>query len=443
MSKSRSRRLCVVTVAVTLAVGTVVLFATAGGAAPHVTPPGPIETPAQTQDACGAVTGLRARCEAVQFLDPGPAAVSALARPDRGRGTTTSTSSTTTSSTTTSSMPVTTTSTTSGGTISCSTAHAGYTPCDLQSAYSLPSQSAGKHETVAIVDAYNDPNAEADLGTYRTTFGLPACTTANGCFRKVTETGGTRYPTGNVGWSEEISLDVDMVSAACPNCHILLVEAASNNLSDLLAAENEAAALGANSISNSWTATEFSTETSYDSYFHHNIPITASTGDTGYGVGWPAASPYVTAAGGTSLSRAANARGWSETAWSGTGSGCSAYEAKPAWQTNTGCANRAVADVSAVADPNTGVATYDSYGESGWLVFGGTSVASPIIASVYALAGNGAAVITPAYAYANQAALNDVTSGSNGTCAVSDLCTAGPGYDGPTGLGTPDGTGAF
>jgi subtilase family serine protease len=307
----------------------------------------------------------------------------------------------------------------------------------------LPSQSRGAGETVAIVDAYNDPNVEADLGVYRATYGLSACTTANGCFRKVSETGGTRYPSGNVGWSEEISLDVEMVSAACPNCHILLVEANSNSLGDLLTAENEAAALGANTVSNSWAATEFNGEANYDSYFAHNIPITASTGDSGYGVGWPAASPDVTAAGGTSLTRATNARGWSETAWSGAGSGCSAYEKKPTWQNDPGCANRTVADVSAVADPNTGVATYDSYGESGWLVFGGTSVASPLIASVYALAGNGSGMTSASYAYAHRSALNDVTSGSTGSCGGSYLCTAGPGYDGPTGLGTPNGTGAF
>jgi subtilase family serine protease len=317
----------------------------------------------------------------------------------------------------------------------------------LQSAYALPSATAGTGETVAIVDSYNDPNAQADLAVYRSTYGLGACTTANGCFRQVNELGGTRgFPESNPGWAEEISLDVDMVSAACPNCHILLVEANSNGLGDLLTAENEAAALGANVISNSWVMSEFGAtsnslaETAYDSYFDHNIPITAAAGDGGYGVAWPAASPYVTAVGGTSLTPASNARGWSETAWSGTGSGCSAYEAKPAWQTDTGCANRTINDVSAVADPNTGVATYDSYRESGWLVFGGTSVATPIIASVYALAGNNPA---PGYAYTHTAGLNDVTSGSDGTCTVTYLCTAGPGYNGPTGIGTPNGIGAF
>ena len=189
----------------------------------------------------------------------------------------------------------------------------------------------------------------------------------------------------NTGWAEEISLDVDMVSAACPYCHILLVEATNNSLINLLTAVNTAAALHANAISNSWDAGEFSTESSYDGYFNHpGIPITVSSGDSGFGAEWPATSPNVTAVGGTSLVRDGSTRGWSESVWSGAGSGCSAYEAKPAFQTDTGCTKRTAADVSAVADPNTGVATYDSYGEPGWLVFGGTSVAAPIVASVYA-----------------------------------------------------------
>ncbi len=186
--------------------------------------------------------------------------------------------------------------------------HAGFTPCDVRAAYALPAAPAGAGQTVAIVDAYDAPKAEADLGVYRAAYGLGACTTANHCFRKVSQTGGTRYPRGNVGWAEEISLDIDMVSATCPNCHILLVEANSNNLGDLLTAEHEAVVLGANVISNSWAASEFSSEATYDSYFNQNIPITASTGDDGYGVGWPAASPYVTAVGGTSLTRAATPR---------------------------------------------------------------------------------------------------------------------------------------
>ncbi|GAC1378218.1 MAG: peptidase S8 [Ktedonobacteraceae bacterium] len=325
---------------------------------------------------------------------------------------------------------------------------AGYNPPDLQSAYSLPSSTAGSGQTVGIVDAYDDPNAESDLGVYRSTFGLSACTTANGCFRKVNQSGGTKYPRANGGWAQEISLDLDMVSAVCPNCHILLVEASSSSLTNLGTAVNEAAKLGATEISNSYGGGESSSDTSYDaSYYNHpGIAITVSSGDSGYGVQYPAASQYVTAVGGTTLNRASNTRGWSETAWSSAGSGCSAYDPKPSWQTDAGCSKRTVADVSADADPNTGVSVYDSYsyqGQSGWLVFGGTSVASPIIASVYALAGNAASVTYGSYPYSHTSSLNDVTSGSNGSCGGSYLCTAGPGYDGPTGLGTPNGTGGF
>jgi subtilase family serine protease len=454
MTRSRSRRLQVAGLAATLVALVGVVGGAASGAAVHGARGQ--DVPVQTRPVCGPVSGRHVRCAAVQVLNPD--ALGRKVHDSRHRATTTttrastttstsstttSTSTSTTSTSTTTSVPGPTTSTTSVGSTSCTTAHAGLTPCDLRGAYALPSSAAGAGETVAIVDAYNDPNAEADLGTYRAAYGLSACTTTNGCFHKVDQNGGANYPSANTGWAEEISLDLDMVSAACPNCHILLVEANSNNLSDLLTAEQAAAALGANAISNSWAANEFSYETLYDSYFNLKIPITASSGDSGYGVGWPAASPYVTAVGGTSLTRATNARGWSETAWSGSGSGCSAYETKPAWQTDTGCPNRTVADVSAVADPNTGVATYDSYNASGWLVFGGTSVAAPIIASVYALAANGATITSPAYAYAHPSALFDVTSGTNGNCGGSYLCTARPGYDGPTGLGTPDGTAAF
>ena len=329
----------------------------------------------------------------------------------------------------------------------------GYGPPDLQSAYSLPSATAGSGKTVAIVDAYDDPNAAADLATYRAQFGLPACTTASGCFEKVNQEGQQgSYPAPDAGWATEESLDVDMVSAVCPSCHILLVEANSNSGSDMYAAEDEAVALGAKYVSNSWTSSEYSGETQADQYFNHpGVVITAAAGDSGYGVNYPAASPYVTAVGGTTLTKDSGVpRGWTETAWGsasggeGTGSGCSQYEPKPAWQHDSGCANRTVADVSAVADPNTGVAMYDSYSQSGWLVVGGTSVATPVIASTYALAGAPEQGTNPAsYPYLHSTGLNDVTSGADGTCTPSYLCTAGPGYDGPTGLGTPDGVTAF
>jgi len=323
----------------------------------------------------------------------------------------------------------------------------GYVPADLQSAYKLPSGTAGGGRTVAIVDAYDDPTAESDLGVYRSTFGLPACTTANGCFRKIDQRGGTSYPRKDAGWAAEISLDLDMVSAVCPNCKIVLVEADSNSFANLGAAENEAASLTPTAISNSWGGSDTSDAT-YGAYFNHpGIAVTVSSGDGGYGVEYPASSHYVTAVGGTSLTRASTTRGWAETAWSGAGSGCSAYNLILSGQTtvNTGCAKRAVADVSADADPNTGVSVYDTtryQGQQGWLVFGGTSVAAPVIASVYALAGN-TATIDNNYPYAHTSALFDVTTGSNGTCPTSQWCHAGTSWDGPTGLGTPNGTGAF
>ncbi|MFE3161896.1 peptidase S8 [Streptomyces sp. NPDC059224] len=333
----------------------------------------------------------------------------------------------------------------------------GYSPTSLRTAYGLTSAAAsnGSGETIAIVDAYNDPNAETDLATYRSYYGLSACTTANGCFKKVSQTGSTTsLPSSDAGWSEEISLDLDMASAICPNCNILLVEAKSATMANLGTAVNEAVTLGAKFVSNSYGGSESSSDTSYDSsYFNHTgVAITVSAGDEGYGAEYPAASKYVTSVGGTKLSTSSNSRGWTETVWKtssteGTGSGCSAYDAKPTWQTDTGCTKRMISDVSAVADPATGVSVYDSYGvTAGWYTFGGTSVSAPIIAGVYALAGNPSSGSYPAkfpYAYAGTSSLNDVTSGNNGTCPTSYYCTATTGYDGPTGWGTPEGVAAF
>jgi hypothetical protein len=316
----------------------------------------------------------------------------------------------------------------------------GLGPADLASAYKLGAGGVG--QTVAIVDAQDDPNAESDLATYRSTFGLPACTTANGCFRKVNQTGGTTYPAADAGWAGEISLDVDMVSAICPSCHILLVEATSPTTANLGAAVNEAVALGAKFVSNSYGGGDGTASSAYN---HPGVAITASTGDSGFEVEYPASDQHVTAVGGTSLTRDASARGWSESAWSGAGSGCSTIQPKPSWQTAaTSCARKANADVSAVANPATGVAVYQTFGATGFTVYGGTSVSSPIIASVYALAGTPAAGTYPAsYPWAHTGNLFDVTTGSNGTCTPAVLCHAGVGWDGPTGLGTPNGVAAF
>jgi subtilase family serine protease len=323
----------------------------------------------------------------------------------------------------------------------------GYGPSDLQSAYSLPSATRGMHETVAVVDGYDDPTAEQDLGVYRSQFGLPACTTANGCFRKVDQSGGNSFPVPDGGWGQEISLDLDMVSAVCPNCHILLVEATTTSMANLGAAVDTAVKLGADAVSNSYGGPDAS-DRDYGRYYHHNgVAITASAGDGGYGVSYPASSKWVTAVGGTTLARASSARGFAETAWNDGGSGCSS-ENTTTWQpaATTGCQGRAVADVSAVADPATGVAVYDSYAfqdTSGWLTFGGTSASSPIVAGIYALAGNTASIDNGSYLWAHHTWLRDVTSGSNGTCSTKQWCNARAGWDGPTGWGTPDGVEAF
>jgi hypothetical protein len=331
---------------------------------------------------------------------------------------------------------------------------AGLSPADLQDAYGFQSSSAGMRQTVAVVTAYDDPTAETDMGTYRSEYGLPSCTTADECFSKVNQAGGTSYPAANPQWTLVTAQSLDMISAVCPNCHILLVEAdstsitstASGTASDLGQAEDEAVALGAKFITNTFFTPEFNGETADDVYFDHpGVEITAADGlNTGYGTFYPAASPYVTAVGGTTLTASSTApRGWTETAYSGTGSGCSPYEAKPLWQADTGCSTRTLNDVSAVADnDDSPVALYDTT-SGGWVTGGGQAVAAAIIAAAYALAGTPAADSNPmSYLYANVAGLNDITTGSDGTCspAPAYYCTAGTGYDGPTGLGTPAST---
>jgi len=334
---------------------------------------------------------------------------------------------------------------------------AGYGPADLRSAYNLTQASAeaGRGQTIAVVDAFDDPKAASDLALYRSQYHLPPCTVASGCFRKVNQAGqASPLPraAGTTGWDEEESLDLDMVSAICPNCRIVLVEAKSAGIRDLGTGVNAAVLLGAKFVSNSYGGAETASDTADDAaYFNHpGVAVTAAAGDSGYGVGYPAASRYVTSVGGTSLAhRSGTARGWSESVWNdssgASGSGCSADEAKPSWQTDTGCSRRTDNDVAADADPGTGVAVYDTYrGNTGWQVFGGTSAAAPIIAGTYALAGPPGSGAYPAeYPYQHTSRLNDVTSGRDGSCGGSYLCTASAGYDGPTGWGTPNGTGAF
>jgi hypothetical protein len=405
--------------------------------------------------------------------------------------------------------------------------HFGLRPADLHSAYSLPAD-ASSAQTIAIVDSYNDPTAEEDLRTYSQAFGLPACESSTGCFRQVNEKGESSesrlpFPRTTLaledaergseleqyeaeearGWDGEISLDIETAHAVCENCHILLVEAASPSDGDLDEAEQTAAALGANEISNSWGGPEASRE-DVGAFDHPGTVITAATGDDGY-LNWelvngeqsererrelehadyPASSPDVVAVGGTSLELSVGG-GWAgEKVWNdrygATSGGCSDLFTAPAWQqavsdwAQVGCGSeRAAADISADADPRSGVATYDSQAKSGecqytsephWCTVGGTSLSSPLVAAVFALAGGAHGVAYPAQTLYERAAgdpatLHDVTEGSSGRCETPEACTyaqeaseskctglliclAGAGYDGPSGLGTPDGLAAF
>jgi subtilase family serine protease len=318
-------------------------------------------------------------------------------------------------------------------------------PAQVRAAYGLNGTS-GAGRTVAIVDAYGYPNLERDLTIYRNYYGMPACTTANHCLTIIDQNGGTSLPRTDVGWSQEQALDVDAVSATCPDCKILVVQAKSSSFANLGTAVNTAARTpGVVAISNSYGGGD-APDTTYGKYYNHpGIAVTASTGDNGYqGGSYPASSSYVTAVGGTTLQMNGTTR-VGETVWSGAGSGCSTYNTAVAGASTfgTGCAKRAMADVSAAADPNTGglsVYAPTSTRSSTWSQYGGTSESSPIIASVYALAGGGYSNTTP---YSHPGSLNDVVSGSNGPCPTSQWCNARAGWDGPTGLGTPNGTGAF
>ena len=328
----------------------------------------------------------------------------------------------------------------------------GYGPADLRSAYALPA-TGGSGQTVAVVDMGDDPTAEADLAVYRATYGLPPCTTANGCFRKVNEQGAAGPLPPDFGWDVEISLDLDMASAACSACRLLLVESDQPTLQDLAAAVDSAVAQGANEVSNSYGAEESGDMQPLETHYNHpGVAILAGSGDGGYGVpNYPAVFPSVIAVGGTTLNKATNTRGWRESAWKGTSSGCSAWIAKPSWQHDPNCPGRMTADVAANADPQTGPAVYDTDNQQpGWLVGGGTSASSPFIAGVIALAGNPQSFPNASYLYAHANALHDITTGGNGgnsitafDCGGDYQCNALPGYDGPTGNGTPNGIAAF
>ena len=361
-----------------------------------------------------------------------------------------------------------------GGTaISSSKPFPGFqTPQRLRELYELPEETAaGSTQTVAVVDAFDDPTAEADLEVFSKQFGLPACTAANGCFKKVNQKGQSApLPPVDGGWASEISIDVQMAHAICQSCHIVLVEAKTEEFSDLGAGVNAAVSLGATEVSNSYGSAEEAGEKELESgsYNHPGVVITASSGDCGYlnrgcpeevqeGTEFPADSPHVVAVGGTSVHESGGV--WTSTVWKDGGSGCSVVFSAPFWESGiagfaaTGCASgRSVADVAAVGDPNTGVDVYDSTpeftgGPTGWGVWGGTSVAAPIVAAEFALAGGAQGVSYPAatlYAHAAEAGdFYDVTSGTNGTCGGATICKATAGYDGPTGIGSPVGLEGF
>jgi alpha-tubulin suppressor-like RCC1 family protein len=339
----------------------------------------------------------------------------------------------------------------------------GYDPQDLQSAYKIPT-SGGEDETIALVDAYGYPTAEEDLAVYREKYGLPPCTKANGCFKKVNQAGEeANYPATNSGWDAESALDIEMVSAACPHCHIMLAEA-DNDEYGLHGTVETAARLGASEISNSYGSNEEycgeECEENALAYDQPGIRVFVSSGDSGYDneggvVGerrapdFPADLPSVIAVGGTVLHKASNARGWTEEAWSKAGSGCTSLWPKPAWQQDGGCATRMDDDVAAVAACESPVSTYSpevvgSKTKSGWRLICGTSVSSPLVAGIEAHASDYARSLPGAEAfYEDPGGLFDVTAGSNGKCTPPEehayYCNARAGYDGPTGLGTPDG----
>jgi subtilase family serine protease len=325
----------------------------------------------------------------------------------------------------------------------------GLSAVQLRSAYHATTAGSAK---VAVVTAYGDPGIKDDLDKYSRTMGLPVLPTCSSksqtsCFEKTDQRGGQRFPRTDAGWGLETALDVEAVHAMCPGCRVELVQADTAGTADLLAAVDQAVASGAQVVSMSWGGAEFSGQTTYDRHFQApNVTFVASSGDSGFGTSWPAASNQVIAVGGTHLQLGPNGRA-AETVWAGSGSGCSRYETKPAWQHDTGCGKRMVADVSAAADPATGAAVTTSLspGGAGWFTVGGTSLAAPLVAGLVGLAGGGnhATIAKQLYASIGTARLYDVNSGRNGSCSPSYFCSGVLGYDGPTGVGTPNGPAVF
>jgi PKD domain/Subtilase family len=382
----------------------------------------------------------------------------------------------------------------------------GFTPSQLAGAYGYDPHGGGSGQTVAIVDAFDDPNIASDLEQFDSQYELGPCNEANGCFRKVGQTGRREVlpAADKTGWSVEIALDVEAVRGACPNCKILLVEAENTLFTNLAASVNEAASLGATEISNSYGGAEGPSAALENAYNHPGVVIAAATGDLGWD-GWvgfpaperpnvPSSLPTVVSVGGTSLALTESGARASETVWNGngplnedeylegvTGGGCSLVFTAQPWQRSvpgygaTGCdGSRLSADVAAVADPLTGFDIFDSYDcgaecerfrdGANWLTIGGTSLSTPLITAQYALAGGADGVAYPAltlYGHLGGSALFDVTQGGNGYCDDGEACgvnaffeegldcegttacNAAPGFDGPTGVGTPSSLALF
>lgn len=315
----------------------------------------------------------------------------------------------------------------------------GLTPAQLRKAYGATGSGSAR---LAIVDAYGDRNLAADLTAYAKAFGLSApqaCTRAaqTGCYEQTNQRGAATMPASNQGWAEETALDVEAAYAVCPGCRLTVVATDTASTANLLAGVDRAVQSGAAFVSMSWGGPESRTQLTWDKHFAvAGVTFVASSGDDGYGVSWPASAPGVVAVGGTSLRLSSNGSRQSETAWSGSGSGCSAVEAKPAWQHDTGCSRRTVADLAAVADPATGAAIYTTAG-GGWITVGGTSLAAPVVTALAALAGVSNTTALAQAVYTTAAShWHDVTIGQNGSCSPAYLCTAISGYDGPTGRGS-------
>jgi subtilase family serine protease len=328
----------------------------------------------------------------------------------------------------------------------------GLTPAQIRKAYGFDQiANGGAGQVIAIVVAYDHPHVERDLERFSSTFGLPPCAPSNGCFQKIYASG--KKPGAKNVWGLESALGVQWAHAIAPEARLMLVEAPSDLLSDMLHAVNVAVRNGASVVSMSWGAPEFAGELANDNRFvAPGVTFFAAAGNSGTGTLYPAASPNVVGIGGTTLTLDANGNYLGETAWAGSGGGQSLFETAPAYQYNLPIPNnpglrRGIPDVAYNANPDSGFAVFNSFpifGLSGWYEVGGTSATAPqwaglaaIVNSARALRGKGPLAGSPGVFYdvPLPAAYNDIITGSNGTCGT--LCMASAGYDYITGLGSP------